>query len=86
MATTFSNKCKILGQLWIDYSKDENLKEFITYNDLGLPLAYASSEKLANLTDNGITWVEETWDLFIGSLSTEDTGFENITEVFESVE
>jgi hypothetical protein len=86
MATTFSNKCAILGKLWIEYADDENLKDFVEYNDLGLPLAYAVTEHLAIATDLGTQWIEETWDFLMASLSIEDTGFDNLDEVFASAE
>jgi hypothetical protein len=86
MATTFSNKCDILGNLWIEYSDDESLKEFIKYNDIGLPLAYAITEQLATITDLGTEWINETWEMLMGTLGIEDRGFENIDDVFGSEE
>ncbi len=40
MATTFENKCAILADLWLNYKDNEELEDFVEYNDLGLPLAY----------------------------------------------
>ncbi len=37
---TFDNKVSILAELWMNYRDDEQLKDFIEYNDLGLPMAY----------------------------------------------
>jgi hypothetical protein len=86
MATTFLNKCDILGKLWIEHSDDESLKEFIKYSDLGLPLAYAITEQFATITDSGTKWIEETWELLMATLGIEDIGFENIDDVFGSEE
>jgi hypothetical protein len=35
---TFDNKISILAELWMNYRDDEELQDFIEYNDLGLPL------------------------------------------------
>lgn len=84
METTFSNKCRILGQLWSEYSQDPEFRDFVEFNDLGLPLAYLTSEKLAEPSTDGQRYIEETWVLFLGSLGIEDTGFESIEELFDS--
>jgi hypothetical protein len=86
MATTFSNKCDILSNLWIDYRDDESFKEFMKYNDIGLPLAYAITDQLATITDLGTQEIEETWEMLMGTLGIEDIGFENIDDVFGSEE
>jgi len=86
MQTNFLSKCNILGKMWTEYSDSEELKDFFEYNDIGLPLAYAISQKLANATDIGEQWIEETWDILMESLSIEDTGFENVNDIFASAE
>lgn len=86
MATTFSNKCAILSDLWINYKDDEQFADFVEYNDLGLPLAYLIQNNMCVATDEGIRFVEETFDLLIESAEVEDTGFENLNEVFELAE
>ena len=82
--TNFSNKVKILAKLWIDFRDDEKLKDFIEYNDMGLPLAYLSNEGLCELSTDGERYIEETWTLFVKSLGIEDTGFEDIEEMFQA--
>jgi hypothetical protein len=81
--TDFSNICDILGELYSQYSEDEDFKDFIEFNDLGLPLAYFVRENLATPSDDGVRYIMETWDLFITSLDIEDTGFNNLNEVLE---
>ncbi len=39
--TTFENKALILADLWMNFRNDEEFQDFVDYNDLGLPLAYA---------------------------------------------
>ncbi len=67
--TTFSDKCRILGDFWFEYredaAKDENWKQFIEYADMGLPLAALVDRGYANaLTDIGEGIIDETWNVF----------------------
>jgi hypothetical protein len=84
METDFDNQCTILGALYSNYGQDPEFEDFVTYNDVGLPLAYLRSEGLSIPTDDGVRYIQETWELFLGGLGIEDTGFENIDEVFEA--
>ena len=38
--TSFESICAILGELWMDYKSDKYFKDFIEYNDIGLPIAF----------------------------------------------
>ena len=82
--TDFSDKVDILGELYANYSSDESFKDFIEFNDLGLPLAYLSREGLCEVSDDGERYISETWDLFIKSLGLEDTGFNDLDEVLQA--
>jgi hypothetical protein len=81
MATDFSNKVTILAELYVNYKNDANFRDFIEYNDLGLPLAFLAGEGLAEITNTGIDYIEETWLLFLSALEIEDTGFEDLNEI-----
>jgi len=71
-------KAFILGDLYSNYREDKGFREFIGYNDLGLPLAYFLSEGLIiELSVDAIRYIEETWELFIVSLGVKE---ENITD------
>ena len=82
--TDFSDKVDILGELYANYSSDESFKDFIEFNDLGLPLAYLSREGLCEVSDDGERYISETWDLFIKSLGLDDTGFNDLDEVLQA--
>ena len=85
--TPFSSRCEILAELWLDYRDDEDFLDFISYNDLGLPLAYGITNNLAKLTENGEAIINETWNLLLAGLSIEeDIGFETLDKLFEYVE
>jgi hypothetical protein len=79
--THFFTKCQILGELY--HSNIKLFREFIEYNDIGLPLAYFNAEGLVMVRDDGIRFIQETWDLFLAELGLDDIGFETLDEVLE---
>jgi hypothetical protein len=80
--TDFSNKIKILADLWINYRDEEDFEDFCDYNDLGLPLAYLTDNGLATPSELGNKYIAETFDLLLVSLKiSEDTGFEDLDEM-----
>lgn len=82
--TPFGNVCSILGQLWLDYKEDPMFVDFIEYNDLGLPLAFAVAENIVTETPPMlINYITETWGLFLEALGIEDTGFETLEEILD---
>jgi len=83
MATTdFSKKCEILGQFYMEYREDTKLKNFLEYNDIGLPLAFLAAENLSIPTDQGQDFVNETWKIFLETLEIEDEGYEDLESIF----
>jgi hypothetical protein len=84
--TDFSSVCDILGDLHANYKDDKNFKDFIEFNDLGLPLAYLTSQNLCEVSDDGARYITETWDLFLAGLNIKDEGFETLDDLLEIVE
>jgi hypothetical protein len=84
--TDFSSVCDILGDLHSNYKDDKNFKDFIEFNDLGLPLAYLTSQNLCEVSDDGARYITETWDLFLAGLNIKDEGFETLDDLLEIVE
>jgi hypothetical protein len=83
--TTFENKCLIISDVWLNYRYDEQFLDFIEYNDMGLPLAYAISEGIVKSTDLAETFVNEAFDLLLAGIEIEDTGFESLDDLLSSV-
>lgn len=82
--TPFSNKCQILGDLWMSYRDNEDFIDFIEYNDLGLPLAYALANSIVKPTPLAEGFINESFFLFLESLGIEsDTGFESLDELLD---
>ena len=80
--TTFENKCSILSQVWLEFRDDENFQQFMSYGDLGLPLAYAIDSNIVKNTAEAQTFIEEVFELLLGILAIdEDTGFETLDDI-----
>jgi hypothetical protein len=80
--TPFDKQCELLADFWINCRSDENFQDFVSYNDLGLPLAYAIAEKIASPNELTQRFVNETWVLLLASLEVEDTGdFETLDDL-----
>ena len=79
--TSFEVKCQILSELWVDYRQEEDFKDFIEYNDLGLPLGFLLSEGIVTAKDKALFMVNETFELFLATLGVEDEGFESLDDL-----
>ncbi len=79
--TTFENKCLILADLWLNYRDDEQFEDFIQYNDMGLPLAYALSEGIVNGTELSNKFIDETFDLLLGGLGVDDEDWQSLDDL-----
>jgi hypothetical protein len=84
--TSFSNKCSILAQLWMNHRQDPEFQDFVEYNDLGLPLAYAIAENVVSAKELATQFINETWDVLLAGLNTEDTGFETLDDLLSKPE
>jgi hypothetical protein len=80
-STAYTDKCSILAEVWLDYRNDEEFQDFIEYNDLGLPIAYAIANEIVKSTEMAQRFVEETFDLLLAALDIEDSGWENLDEL-----
>ena len=81
--TPFSSQCLILSDLWMNYRDDPDFADFVEYNDIGLPLAYAVANELADVSELGIELIQETFDLLLSGLGVDDTGFESLDDLLD---
>lgn len=80
--TEFSDRAAILSELWINYKNDEEFLDFVEYNDLGLPLAFAIANEIVVCTPAAAAFIDETFELLLQCLEIdEDTGFENVEDL-----
>ena len=82
--TTFDSKALILGQVWLTLKDESEWRDFIWYNDIGLPLSFAFSEKIINYTTDLEKYINETWDLLLEAMQLEDIGFDDIQDMFDA--
>lgn len=77
MTTTFEQKCLILSDFWLECKTSEEYKDFIEYNDLGLPLAYCVANNLIRIKHSDIPakLIEETFESLLAEFELKDEGF-----------
>jgi hypothetical protein len=80
----FDNKVSILSELWMNYREDEQLKDFIEYNDLGLPMAYFLMNELVLPTQQSEIYIDETYNLLIASLGVKNVEYESLDELLST--
>ena len=83
MPTDLNIQCEILAEIWMDYRDDEGFSDFIEYNDLGLPLAYAVANGIVEKNPNVERYIEETFIVLLAALEVKDKGFENLNDLLE---
>lgn len=79
--TSFENKCNILAELWVEYKGQDEFEDFIGYNDIGLPLAYAISVDIVKTSTKAEMFINETFELLLSGLGKNDTGYEDLEEL-----
>ncbi len=82
----FENKTTILAELWMNYRDDDQIKDFIDYNDLGLPLAYLITNEIVIPTNQADIYINESYDLLVAALEVEDLEYESLDEMMDSSE
>ena len=82
----FDNKVSILAELWMNYRDDEQLRDFIEYNDLGLPMAYFLMNELVLPTQQSEVYINETYNLLLASLGVDDVEYESLDELLGAAE
>ena len=81
MKTSFDNRCKILSEFWLSAKTDFLYSEFISANDLGLPLAFSVHNKIIESNPEVSDYINETWDLFLDYLEEKDRGYTALEEL-----
>jgi len=80
--TPFEIRCNILADLWLSYRHEVDFKDFVEYNDIGLPAAFLVAEELATANDRLKLMINETFSLLMTALDlTEDTGFDSLDDM-----
>jgi hypothetical protein len=81
--TTFENKTIILSELWLNYRDDEGFRDFIEYNDLALPFAFAISEGLIASQESMVKFIEDAWEILLSTLNIDDADYSKLDDLLE---
>lgn len=81
MATTFSNKVKILSEVYFKHKYNPVFEEFVRFNDLGLPLARLVDVGLCSLEGEGEIYINDTFNNLVEEIGLTDTGFVTLSEL-----
>ena len=82
--TPFDTRAAILADLWMNYRDDEQFKDFLEYNDLGLPLAYAIANNIVQKTSTAETLIDETFSLLLAATEEpDDMGFDSLDDILD---
>ena len=81
---TFTKKCEILSELWLDYRQDEQFQDFIEYNDIGLPLSYFVEAEIVQATEIAREYISETFRLLAVALGLDsDKDWESLNQMLD---
>ena len=86
MNTPIETQVDILSELWMDYRDEEYFKSFFEYADIGFPLAYVISKDIVKTTPEADKFISDTWEMLLGLVALEDTGFEDLNEMLEDLD
>ena len=86
MNTPIEKQTEILAELWMDYRDEEYFKDFFVYADLGFPLAYLLTQNVVTRNDETDKFIGDTWEMLLGLVALEDTGFDELSELLEDLD
>jgi hypothetical protein len=89
MEINFADRCGILGQFWYEFRDDEDLKPFIGYNDVGLPLAWFIATGVVTPLPMAEEYVNETFTMFLDAMEVteeEVADIDNLDDLLAIVE
>jgi hypothetical protein len=84
--TDFSSRCNILADLWLNYKDEPEFEDFIEYNDIGLSLAFCITHDIVAPTDTAAGYINESFDLLLEAIGTQDMGYTNLDELLMGFE
>ena len=70
----------------MQHKSDNEMADFFAYNDIGVPLAFAFAEGIVNHTPTLEQYVNESFDLLLEAIDIEDTGFEDLQDLWDALE
>ena len=85
--TPLEDKAQIIVEFVQDFQVTGEYDEFFDYNDLGIPLAIAITQDMADLTESGLAIFEETWSQLCELFEMDKTeSYESIEDLMDNNE
>jgi hypothetical protein len=78
---TFEGKVEVLSHLFLHYADEDNLKDFMEYNDFVMPFAYGLKQKMIEAKPSGKKQIGEAFAGLLEALEIEDTSFESWDDI-----
>ena len=83
--TPFAVQCEILSEFWHSNKNDPKMTEFVEFNDLGLPLAYAIGNKIVQGSDLATKYVTDTFSQFLELQNLSGQNFDSLSDFREKL-
>ena len=84
--TNIDIQINILSNFYLNYKGDSSVREFIEFNDIGLPLAFLTAEGLCQPSELALVYIQETFDILLATLGVTDIGFESLDHLLATAE
>ena len=84
--TNIDIQINILSNFYLNYKGDSSVREFIEFNDIGLPLAFLTAEGLCDPSELALVYIQETFTLLLATLGLTDIGFDSLEHVLATAE
>ena len=86
MPTNLTDQAKVLAEFFTDYRFEPDWVDFVTYNDLGLPLAYlVASGLVVQITEDGAKLISETFNMLVTIVGAEPNGnYQTLDGLFDA--
>lgn len=80
---SYSKRCFILSDFWLNYKDEEDFEDFVAYNDIGLPLAFMITEDIVKSTTVAEVYVNEAWELLCAALKVDSKqDYDSLEDMF----
>lgn len=82
--TDYSKQIDILHELFYNHADEERFADFVNFNDIGLPLAYAIHAGIVESTPLAEELVRQTFGLLLALFGIdEDEGFKSLEQIIK---
>lgn len=84
MSTDFTDKVRILSDLWVYYAEDDDLSPFISEHELFLFTAFMIEDDIIlmdGISERLEELIEDGFSLFLAFVGVQDEGFQTVKDI-----